>query len=134
MYKKVKLMMAVLAIGMLVTTFTSCSKDDEIGNISELIIGKWQLYQSSTTLDPCDFEGWAEFKDDGTCSDFDACDGTTTSAEYTIDGRKITFVMDMFPDAPFSYYVVSISDNELVFRVEILGFQVTNKYKRITIE
>ena len=123
-------MMAVLAIGMATTMFLSCSKSDKLGNISELIIGRWQLYESNATDDPCDFEGWIEFKTDGTCTVFDACDDTTETEQYTVNGKKITITID-FISLPVIFTVVSITDSKLVWRIDILGNQITEKYKKI---
>ena len=130
MYKNVKFKMVALAIGVLATMFISCSKNDD--EISKLIVGQWQLIETndSNYEDACFFDGWLAFKNDETCTVFDACVGVTTTGTYVIVGRSIALANGDGHHI-LGAYIVSISTNELILNFN--GEGLTYKYKKIHI-
>ena len=129
-------LLLVLCVG-----FSACGDDDGVNdNIkSSDIVGKWQLIESSDELEPCDFEGWIEFKSDGTFEDFDLCEydeedrpliDVGSKGIWSLEGNKLTIVFDDFP-LSFVLTIVSISANELVTSVTFFGETTTNKMRRM---
>jgi hypothetical protein len=113
--------------------FSSCSSDDDEGNdISSLIIGKWQMYETTAPdyYYPCEYLGWDEYKSDGKYNTYDACEGKTYTGSYTLNGKNLTVIPEIIP-IPFIFTIVSVTETELVGHFELFGNKVTNKFKRI---
>ena len=109
--------------------FTSCSNDDDSEGS---LIGKWQLYEISPSIgyDDCNFEGWMEIKDDGTCIFFDQCEDSTEGGTWTREGNELTFVSNGPLVITTIYTIISISQNELVMeRDYVLTWR--EKYRRL---
>jgi hypothetical protein len=135
-----KKVLSVWSLVMLMTMyvgFSSCSKDDEEsgngGDIGKMIVGKWQLVESSDTdNEPCDFQGWDEFKSDGKMSSYDACTSETTTGRWTADSGKntITTTYDVLPIS-ITFDVVSLTDKELILEGNVFGQKIKYKFKKI---
>ena len=113
--------------------FPACGDDDgDNDNIkSSGIVGKWQMIESSfTDFEPCNFEGWDEFKSDGTFVSFGGCGGETWTGTWKLEGNNITAVHDDFP-GNIVFTIVSVSANELVLSGIRDGKTHIDKYKRI---
>ena len=120
--------------------FTSC-KDDE-PSFKGNIVGKWQLVEiidsdgSQTEANPgdwyeaCDFKGHLEIKTGGTLDEFDACSNSTFSGTWKLEGDKLTMTYNEFP-IPLTYTVTTLTENELVKTIRIMGETATSKFKRI---
>ena len=111
--------------------FASCNKDGDGGGSSGNIVGKWQMYEvtPSSYYDACDFEGWIEFKSNGTYTDFDKCDNSTVNGTWKKEGNQLTVVAGNFP-IPVAFTIISISSNEMVLEVELFE-KSTIKYRKL---
>ena len=104
----------ILFMALLLGSCSSDSNDAATPN-SSLLIGKWKLVEVSTPdeYEPCDFEGWSNFKTDGKFADYDACDGTTSNGSYTVNGNSLTFTPDIFP-IPVTLIIKTLTNSVLV--------------------
>jgi len=120
-----------LVILALCVGFTSCNGDDDPTNDGN-IVGKWQLYSISPSVgnEDCDFEGWMEIKDDGTCVFFDKCEETTETGTWEKDGNTLTLVSDPPIVMTAIYTIISISETELVMERDYV-LKWTEKYRRL---
>ncbi|MDR3327453.1 MAG: lipocalin family protein [Prevotellaceae bacterium] len=111
---------------------SSCSKDDDDSNSSDLA-GKWQLTEvradgvlqnpnvSTDYNEPCDYEGWSQFKSDGTFIDYDGCDNSTSGGTWRLNGNTVTVVADVF-SISLNFKIISLNQTTLVFETTAIGF------------
>lgn len=104
--------------------FSSCSKED-YGDI----VGRWQLEAVTpvSELEPCEFDGWIEFNNDGTWSEFNACDDEIVHGTWQRDGKELTITSSPPVSISMVFTIVSVSDDKLV--LSIMGAKAT--YKRL---
>lgn len=101
----------------------SCTKD---GTIKEnYLIGKWQMTNSTDPYtEPCDFEGYLQFKDGGTYTDFDKCANQTSGGTWKLDGNILTVATNAFPIS-VQVKIIKLTKTELI--MEVLGDTTTHK-------
>lgn len=131
-YFKFLNVLVILCIGL---SSISCSgdDDDEKEGFESQIVGKWKMYEATPSEDfePCDFNGYIYFNEDGTYSEFDYCTNSTLNGTWRIDGRNITAVLSSFP-IPVVFKIVSIDASYMTLEyTNLLSQKITAKYKRI---
>ena len=111
----------------------SCSSNK--GNLDDKLIGKWQLVETSeeASPEPCDLEGWFEFKNDGTFETYEACEETTATGKWEANNNEnaIVLALDDFP-FPMVWNVQSSTNKEMTIEINFLGTATTAKLKKIS--
>lgn len=109
--------------------YVSCSKDDETPDDSS-ITGKWQLVSVTHKEDyePCQFEGYTEFKKGGAWVWETGCDSGTGS--WSQDGSNLTMTADAFP-IPVKVKITTIDKSTLTIEQSIGDYKNQETYKRL---
>lgn len=131
-YFKFLTLLTILCLGF---SFNSCSSDDddEKDDFKSLIVGKWKMHEATPSEDfePCDFNGYIYFNEDGTYSEFDYCTNSTLNGTWSIEGRNITAVLSSFP-IPVAFKIISIDASNMTLEyTSVLSPKITAKYKLI---
>jgi len=111
-FYKMKKIFNFLALTMLMVVcvgFSSCSKDDEDGDI----VGKWLIESANVNFSPCTYDGWIEFKNDGTFTDYDACSNRNASGTWTRAENQLRTNYDYSAETMY-FTIVSLSKDKLV--------------------
>lgn len=119
----------LFAVFLTACVFVSCSKDDESSDGSS-ITGKWQLLSVTHKEDyeSCQFEGYTEFKKDGTWIWKTGCDNGIGS--WSKDGDNLTMTADAFP-FPVKVKIITLDKMTLTIEQSVGGYKNQETYKRL---
>lgn len=119
--------------------FAACSDDDDDKVSSSLIIGKWQLVNSTDKdTEPCLFKGYVEFLSNGKYEDKTGCNNANGNGRWELNGNGLTITANIIP-IPITGTVKSLTEDELILELEGIGWETgevvevkyTEIYKRI---
>jgi hypothetical protein len=134
--KKINLW-ALMAMLFSVTLFVGCSSDDDEnnddGDVATLIVGRWQFVEGNhpEEFDPCDYQGWTEFKEGGQYVEYDKCIDETIKGTWKIDDEgKLIYNQSNVP-ITFKITIKELTKDKLVMEETILGHTSILTYKRI---
>jgi len=118
-----KNLLFILVISILGWTFISCSKDDEegTGTSNSLIVGKWQLVSVSHEEDyePCEFEGYTEFKEGGVWTYKTGCDNG--AGTWKVDNENLTITPNILP-IPVTVKIITLNETTLITALSHFNF------------
>lgn len=116
--------------------FIGCSSDSPsvTESNSSLIIGKWQIINSTKPDDyeTCDYQSWTVFKTGGKYDDFDSCSNETSIGTWSVKNNVLTVISEEFP-IPFAFTIKSLTNDTLILVVPDLldGGTEEVTYKKI---
>lgn len=135
----------ILSIFVLSISFVACGSDDDDnkggGDIEKKLVGKWQMTQAivdgvkenpsdrSSVYQSCDYQGWTNYKADGTAESYDHCDKTTDKGTWKIKDGKLIVTGAAFP-IEFGVQIKELTDTKLVVYFDFVQKQEIT-YKRI---
>lgn len=125
-----KYLFALLFCLVTVVSFMSCSKDEEGGEGSSSIVGKWQLVEvtDKEEYEPCEFEGFTQFADNGVWRYENGC--TNGKGTWKLSGETLTLTPDILP-IPVSITVIAVNKSTLVIEQTIGSIKNRETYKRL---
>lgn len=127
---------ALLAMLFSVTLFISCSSDDDETkdddsdkNYAEMIVGWWQVIESSGGYDEDEFTSIFKINEDKTY--WNGNDNGSDSGRWTMEGNIFKFTSNF--GLSFEAEITEISENNFTAKSKnpITGSPITTKYKRV---
>lgn len=127
---------ALIAMLFSVTLFVACSNDDDETkdddgdkNYAEMIIGWWQVIESSTGYDEDEFSSIFKINEDG--SYWNGNDNGSDSGKWEIEGNIFKFKSKF--GLSFEVEITEITDKNFTAKSKnpITGTPITTKYKRV---
>lgn len=118
-----------------ISLFVGCSSDDDETNddgdknYSEMIIGWWQVIESSTGYDEDEFTSIFKINSDGTY--WNGNDNGSDSGRWTMEGNIFNFTSGF--GLTFSVEITEITENNFTAKSKnpITGGTIITKYKRV---
>jgi len=126
---------ALMAMLFSISLFVGCSSDDDETNddgdknYSEMIIGWWQVIESSTGYDEDEFTSIFKINSDGTY--WNGNDNGSDSGRWTMEGNIFNFTSGF--GLTFSVEITEITENNFTAKSKnpITGGTIITKYKRV---
>ncbi|WP_195628497.1 lipocalin family protein [Bacteroides finegoldii] len=130
---------ALIAMLFSVTLFIACSSDDDddetkdSDDVATLIVGKWKFVESNhpEEFEPCDYEGWTQFKEGGAYVEYDKCINQTINGTWKIDNEGKLIYNQSNVSFTFKITIKELTKDKLVLEETILGHTSILTYKRI---
>lgn len=136
--KKINLW-ALMAMLFSISLFVGCSSDDDETNddgnknYAEMIAGRWQFTEGNhpEEFEPCDYQGWTEFKEGGEYVEFDKCINQTIKGTWKINDEGKLIYNQSNVSFTFTITIKELTKEKLVLEETILGHTSILTYKRI---
>ena len=129
---------ALLAMLFSVTLFIACGDDDDdetkdSDDVATLIVGRWQFTEGNhpEEFEPCDYQGWTEFKEGGEYVEYDKCINQTINGTWRIDNEGKLIYNQSNVSFTFKITIKELTKEKLVLEETILGHTSILTYKRI---
>lgn len=116
-----KYILYLLAFPFCYISFTSCIDSEEDITPPALIVGKWQLTESSESTDSCKFKGYTEYRKNSTVIDNTGCiDGPVQTGTWEIKDDELLLTEE--GKEATSLVITSITKKEMTLQGTAIVF------------